>query len=575
MKRVFTILFCTVAVLSGYSQSDNFGIERNNLEQSPELRALYQQARHLENSGTAAEINANRLAIKAAWQEIDSEIAASYKPLEEAAVPVAAEAEVFTEAPRSPEDWDSDMLIHDGFIDGLDMITTRSGDIYIAGFENFTGSGDDSTLYVYRSTDDGVSFQLFKSVIYYDTELYSIKLAAITGNGDEYLLAFTNYETSLFVTRINMATGDFEMQGIKNGVISFGVDANYPNDTSAIRVMVAYQVEDTNCSTGGTVFSARSTAGSYGFDYVDEHQIIGCGKQVDLAYGLNGSTYLVFVGGNSKSLKATANSNYNDPGSWENDETVENGSDRESLNPTIAAARKQFAQDNVIIWTSQRDAGTTDHYDGKGYKRVNGASYVSFVDFGAGGVGDWSISATDSFVRQEATAGFETIRTSYVRYNIAGSDNSTNRSLTYNGTDFDTFEPVADPDKDVWAGFPSAIAETSDGLPCVAFSVVDRSVGFPYGHSIYFDRKSDVVGVEDNIIEGLAFYPNPAHELINLSAQNAIEDVVFYSLLGQEVLRVSPDGQKTAVDVSSLAQGVYVMKVGVKGQTASYKIIKE
>ena len=107
-------------------------------QMTAELVALYEESRALENTGTAFEIEANRLAIKAAWETIDPAIAALYKPIDTGTLlPETMEnlpingiyyPEEIKE-PRSSEgtrDWDTDRLLLDEFVDGVDMDVTGS-----------------------------------------------------------------------------------------------------------------------------------------------------------------------------------------------------------------------------------------------------------------------------------------------------------------------------------------------------------------------------------------------------------------------------------------------------------------
>lgn len=76
MKNVIILLVCTLCIFTGVAQSDLIGNALIVPERSLELEALYQQAKDLEENGTAAQINANRLAIKNAWQQIAPNVAA-------------------------------------------------------------------------------------------------------------------------------------------------------------------------------------------------------------------------------------------------------------------------------------------------------------------------------------------------------------------------------------------------------------------------------------------------------------------------------------------------------------------
>ena len=571
MKNVITLLACMLGILTGFAQSDLSGSERIVPATTPQLEALYQIANQLENNGTAAEINANRLAIKNAWQQVDPAIAALYKPIETNGATLPAISEGSYEESVAPEDWDIDGFLRDGFIDALDMSVTLSGDIYITAVENHIGSAGDANMYVYRSTDNGNSFALWNSQVFNTTLFKKIKTISIDGTGDEYLLVYMLDDADLFsVLRINMATKSIATDIVSTGVTDFAVDRNYPLDTSSQRVFATYLKEEPTC-IGGLLHSARSTAGSYGFDWVDETNFGTCAKHVDYAYGRNGGSYTTFVGGFSGDLYAKFNPNSNDPASWGSNEIIESGSSRESLNPSISAAKLAPSGDIVVIFSSSRIAGSTNHYDAKGYKRENGGSFAEFQSFVAGGFGTWNIMQPNSWVRN--SNGTETIRFAYTRVSTGAVENNTNRSLTFNGVDFDPLEPVSDSSRDVFEGYPAAIAETKDGLPCMAFSGV--STGIRYGYGLYFDRKSDMLEIVENNLEDLTIFPNPAQDILNISSKSTVENISIHSLLGQEVMQVSPEQENPSINIASLSAGVYIMKVAVDGQIGSYKIIKE
>ncbi|HPE82878.1 MAG TPA: T9SS C-terminal target domain-containing protein, partial [Aequorivita sp.] len=363
MKNVITFLMCSLCIIAGIAQSDLSGNAIVIPERTPELEALYQQAKTLEENGTAAEINANRIAIKNAWQDIDPNTAALYKPIETMQYSQVGGDGNFRpttiverpEQSRSPEDWDTDRLLRDDYIDGLDMDVTGSGDIYITAFENFTGSGSDSNLYIYRSTDGGNTFTLWIDLPVINSFFSKIQTISMDGSGDDYLLVYSMFENGVFqALRWNVASAAFAFQTVASNVTDFGVDRNYPGNTSAQRVFATYQ-KTTSCTA---VHSARSTAGSYGFDWVDEVSLGTCGQQLEFTYGLNGASYATYTGATSGNLYAEVNSNYNDPASWGTRETVIDGSVTEVLNPTIRAARLELATDKVVIWASQRAAGS-------------------------------------------------------------------------------------------------------------------------------------------------------------------------------------------------------------------------
>jgi len=572
MKNVITFLMCTLCVFTTVAQSDLSGNPIAIPERTPALEALYQEAKYLDENGTAVQINANRLAIRAAWQVVDPAVAALYAPLvTEQSIFVGGnpgyiptEIKERPEAPDAPEDWGVDLMIKEGFIDGISMdVTKADGHIYIGVYENlmdFGGTAD--SLHVYRSTNHGVSFDKFKGIEAVNP-IRKIQLISLDGTGDNYLLAFLSFQNGQFqVVRWNMATGAQSLGTIASDVKDFSVSRNYPGATSSQRVFATYIKNDDG------VYSARSTAGDYGFGWVDEANLGIVGEQISFTYGRDGGCFTVFVGKNSRSLRGKTNPDSNDPAAWGPHETLMEGSVTEVINPTIRAAKVAIPNEKVVVWASQRAAGTTDHFDGIGLMRESGSGYTKFSDFAAG-AGGWSIVQTDGWLRRNNDV--QEIQFSYVRYKLDGSENNSNRALTFNGTGFDPFEGVADSDVNVFAGFPSAIAETNDNEPCMAFAGTYEG----FGRNLYFDRKSNMLDVADNSFENFKFYPNPTQDVLNLSSKNNIDNVAIFSLLGQKVLDVSVNQNTSSINLESLTQGVYVMKVTIDGTVASYKIIKQ
>lgn len=574
MKNAITYLLCVVGILTGIAQN-NTGKRVAIPEKTPELQALYRQAHVLENQGTAAEINANRLAIKNAWQQVAPEVAALYKPLPPVTETLVWSRNEITQEesqaarPMAPT-WGTDLLVRSGFIDYLDMDVTSSGDIYLVAVENYTGSsGDDSDIYIYRSQDDGDSFTLWDSLHITDSFFSKIQVISFDGTGDDYLLVYSLFENGTFqALRWNMADATFAFEGVASGDITdFSVDRNFPLDTSGSRVFATYVRDE-----GGPapqMFAARSTAGSYGFDWVDEFDFGWYTAQTSFAYGLNGGCYTAFVGGVDPVFYATMNPNYNDPASWVSpyEELTDSGV-TEVLNPTIRATRKEVASDEVIILVGSRPAGSTDHYEAMAFRRENAAPYSSltYVSVSA----DQNQMQMDTWIKR--TTALERIQTSYVRERIDGTVDNVNRSAMYDGSGFPDYEPVSDSGTSVFAHYPSAIAELANGEPCMAFAGTD---GFGEPFDLYFDKKSETIGIEEQTAEGFAFYPNPVTHELHLSAKSEINKVDIYSLLGQKVMHLELNEMNPTINLSSLASGIYVMEVEVDGQKSTSKIIKQ
>ena len=56
----------------------------------------------------------------------------------------------------------------------------------------------------------------------------------------------------------------------------------------------------------------------------------------------------------------------------------------------------------------------------------------------------------------------------------------------------------------------------------------------------------------------IRIYPNPTSEYINIDSQCAIEEVILYNMLGNEVLKAK---ESSKININSLAAGVYTIKI--------------
>ncbi len=580
MKTIIQLLFiCLVfnSMMGQVNSNDQINTDKKHIpERSEVLNVLYEQAKYLENNGTALQIEQNRLDIKNEWQTIDPEIAALYKPVDNGGVLPDTEENVGVNGvtypseikkrgePIQARDWDTDRLIRDLWVDGVDMDVTASGDIYISTYVNYisTGAARDS-ISIYRSLNGGASFEQWQRVPV-TASVEKLQLISFDGTGNNYVAAYLLTDSETFQAwRWNVATGDFEAQAIATDVSDFGVDRNYPGITSTQRVFATYQ------RGGGCVevYSARSTTGSYGFDWVDEVSESGtCGRQVEFSYGRNGSCYTTYTGAASGNLYANVNDNFNDPASWDDLETVTTGAVREIVNPRIAASRKFLANDEVVIFASARDAGTTEGYDYFTQIRENEGGYsLLWIGFAIPGR---SFENMDTWVRRGNDV--EEIRSTYNFRNLNSPPENSANYRFYDGDDISNATFVSDPDFEVWDEFPPAIAETNDDLPCIAFA--GRNGAFGYG--LYFDSQSVILNTQDNAIEGLSYYPNPTSEILTLKATQNIEKVELFTISGKKVKEFTPNLIEVDLSIHDLSSGMYIMTIYSNNQAANYKVIK-
>lgn len=84
------------------------------------------------------------------------------------------------------------------------------------------------------------------------------------------------------------------------------------------------------------------------------------------------------------------------------------------------------------------------------------------------------------------------------------------------------------------------------------------------------------LGVDNHDLNQFKFYPNPVKNQLNVSYSGAIiTNIAVYNLLGQQVLTKSINADNAIVDVSTLTQGTYMVKVNAGNQVKVVKMIKE
>jgi len=100
---------------------------------------------------------------------------------------------------------------------------------------------------------------------------------------------------------------------------------------------------------------------------------------------------------------------------------------------------------------------------------------------------------------------------------------------------------------------------------------------FQFGFCFYSPTiiSSAPLSIGENIIEGFTLYPNPVENILTFNAKNNIELLIIYNVLGQEVIRFTPNISHANLNITKLHTGVYIIKAFSNDQKTSYRIIKE
>mgnify|MGYP006167207389 CR=1 FL=1 len=119
---------------------------------------------------------------------------------------------------------------------------------------------------------------------------------------------------------------------------------------------------------------------------------------------------------------------------------------------------------------------------------------------------------------------------------------------------------------------------TPPGNACPSVSdfaqfVITSDLGIVYYDNLYLHKNT--LGVSSFETSNIKMYPNPATTNFTIEAQEAVEKVAVYNMLGQEVISQNTNSQQVTMDISTLQVGVYVVKATINGVVSTSRIIKE
>ncbi len=86
---------------------------------------------------------------------------------------------------------------------------------------------------------------------------------------------------------------------------------------------------------------------------------------------------------------------------------------------------------------------------------------------------------------------------------------------------------------------------------------------------------SKIVSVGQNVSGKVKIYPNPAHDVLNIDVSDYQKaSVRVVDILGRDIIVKADFSDKTQIDLSSLANGIYFIEVNTNGQIMREKVVK-
>ncbi len=124
----------------------------------------------------------------------------------------------------------------------------------------------------------------------------------------------------------------------------------------------------------------------------------------------------------------------------------------------------------------------------------------------------------------------------------------------------------------------STNASYVDQLP--TFGMYTYLITAQYANDESIQSNSEIVvwstnSTNDFKTYNFSYYPNPVEQTLLLKADKNIISVEVYSMLGQELITITPDNSSINVDFSELITGTYFVKVKIDNNIKTFRIIKK
>ena len=124
-----------------------------------------------------------------------------------------------------------------------------------------------------------------------------------------------------------------------------------------------------------------------------------------------------------------------------------------------------------------------------------------------------------------------------------------------------------------------------DGAPAgdtITYEVISvdetyMTVHINFGGGVWAFRfiNSTALGIDDvNPVSSFNFFPNPVNDVLTIKAQASIDSITVYNMLGQAVVRSTPNTTDSTVDMSALQTGAYFVQVSINNTVKTVRVIK-
>ena len=83
------------------------------------------------------------------------------------------------------------------------------------------------------------------------------------------------------------------------------------------------------------------------------------------------------------------------------------------------------------------------------------------------------------------------------------------------------------------------------------------------------------LGLDDPMMTQFTYFPNPVNDQLTIKAQRDVKDITVFNMLGQMVIRQSPNTRDCFVDMSTMQTGAYFVQVSIGNTIETVRVLKK
>jgi hypothetical protein len=126
--------------------------------------------------------------------------------------------------------------------------------------------------------------------------------------------------------------------------------------------------------------------------------------------------------------------------------------------------------------------------------------------------------------------------------------------------------------KEVLAGQECADAANNNDRILDPVGADDYRIEFCFGECTV---ECTPLGLDDPSMSQFTYFPNPVNDQLTINSQRDVKDITVYNMLGQVVVRQTPNMRNCTVDMSSMQTGAYFVQVSIGNTVETVRVLKK